>query len=183
VGAGVDLGVPRGVIQARGSRWIGGTLPKSWPSPTYVVQHDFRAPLEYVYRWCTDYTPNDARLENDEFQRRVLRRSTREVVYEDLDDTKDGWMWARHTVRLLPPNHWRSTSVGSHREYRLDYRLTKLPGGRTRLTLTARRRPYGIGPKNPPRSQWERNVRQLWNSFGRSLEKDFRKTPAGKRRK
>jgi len=151
------------------------SIPKRWPGPRYEVRAKFRAPLGFVYRWCTDYTPADGRFEGEEYSRRILRRTVREVVYEDLADTKEGWFWTRHVVRLLPPNRWHSDSVGSHRAYSLDYKLTKLPGDRTQLTLTARRSPYGIGGKNPPKSQWQRSVAKSWRAFGRALERDYRK--------
>ncbi|MGA8663511.1 MAG: hypothetical protein WB809_00350 [Thermoplasmata archaeon] len=150
-------------------------MPKSWPNPKYEVRVTFDAPVEFVYRWCTDYTPQDARYEKDEYQRRILRRSPREVVYEDLSESKDGWFWSRHVVRLSPPNHWHSDTVGSHREYSLDYRLARLPGNRTRLTLKARRRPYGIGGKNPAKGPWEVSVAKSWRNFRRVLERDYQK--------
>lgn len=157
-------------------------MAERWPPPTYVVRVDFRAPMEFVFRWCTDYTAQDAKLEGEEFQRQVLRRSKREVVYEDLYELPKGWRWSRHTVRLRSPNWWHSDSVGSHRELSLDYRLAPLSGGRTRMTLTARRRASGIGPPNPPKREWERDVAASWRSFRRYLERDYRKA-AGRARK
>lgn len=151
-------------------------MPRKWPGPRYEVRATFGAPLEFVYHWCTDYTPQDARLEGERYQRRILRRASREVVYEDLEDTPQGWFWSRHLVRLFPPNRWHSDSVGSHRAISLDYRLTELPGNRTQLILKARRRPYGLGGKNPPKSKWERSVAKSWKKFGRILERDYQKT-------
>ena len=147
-----------------------------WPAPTYEVRCEFDAPLEFVFRWCTDYTPQDAMYESEEYERRILRHSRREVVYEDLEDTSEGWVWSRHVVRLSPPSRWHSESVGSHRSISLDYRLLPLPGGRTRMVLGARRRPTSIGGKNPSKSQWERSVSRSWASFRRALERDYRKT-------
>ena len=113
----------------------GGTifLPERWPGPRYEFSLEFNAPLEFVYRWCTDYAPEDGRLEGEEYQRRVVRCSRREVVYEDLSETKAGWRWARHVVRLSPPDRWHSDSVGSHRAVSLDYELSSLSGNRTRI--------------------------------------------------
>jgi len=156
-------------------------MPSHWPGPTYEVRAEFRAPLEFVYRWCTDYTPEDAGYEGETYQRRILQRSPREVIYEDLDDSESGWIWARHVVHLSPPNRWHSDSVGSHREIRLDYRLSRLPGGRTRLVLKARRRPTPIGAKNPTKSRWELSVGRAWARFGRVLERDFRRKNTKKR--
>jgi hypothetical protein len=158
-------------------------MARGWPRPTYQVRAEFRAPLEFVYRWCTDYTATDARYEGEGYQRRILQRSRRTVVYEDLDEIQRGWYWSRHVVRLMPPDRWHSDSVGSHREIALDYRLSRLPGGRTRLVLTGRRRPYGVGGKNPPKAEWERSVGEAWVKFGRALERDFRKSRARSPRK
>ena len=151
-----------------------------WPGPTYVVKAEFRAPLEFVYEWCTDYTPKDAQYELEHYDRKILRKTPKEVVYEDLEDSRDGWFWSRHVVRLHPPNRWHSDTIGSHRAFSLEYRLSKLPGNRTRLVLTARRRPYGVGGKNPPKASWERMIGISWKRFARSLERDYRKAGSPK---
>ncbi|HEV2166193.1 MAG TPA: hypothetical protein VGS23_04345 [Thermoplasmata archaeon] len=153
-----------------------------WPSPRYEVRVTFRAPLKFVYDWCTDYTPGDARLEGEAYERRILRKTPREVVYEDLEGGPNGWFWSRHVVRLHPPSRWHSDSVGSHRAYSLDYRLKQLPKGSTLFVLRARRRPYGVGGRNPPRSQWERSVGKNWKKFARHLERDYRRTLSKGRR-
>jgi hypothetical protein len=152
------------------------TAQDKWPSPRYEVKVVFRAPVPYVFGWWTDYTPRDARLEGEDYARKIIRRSSREVVYEDLDESKEGWFWARHVVRLSPPTRWHSDSVGSHREYSLDYGLVPLPGDRTELTLRARRRPAGIWGKNPPKRQWEGSVGTNWKRFARALERDYKRS-------
>jgi len=157
-------------------------MARGWPGPSYEVRAEFRAPLEFVYRWCTDYTPDDARYEAEAYRRRILHRSARTVVYEDLDETRQGWSWSRHVVRLQPPDRWHSDSVGSHREIALDYRLFRLPGGRTRLILTGRRRPCGVGGKKPSKADWERSVSLAGRRFGRALERDFRTSQARRSR-
>lgn len=150
-------------------------MPRVRKEATYRIRTEFHAPLEFVFRWCTDFTPEDAKLEAESYQRRILRRSKRLVIYEDLEDSPQGWVWARHVVRLQPPDRWHSDSTGSHRAIRLDYRLSRLPGDRTQLVLTARRRPAGVGGKNPSRSHWERTVGGSWTKLGKSLEEDYRK--------
>lgn len=104
-------------------------------SSTYEIRTRFRAPLDFVYRWCTDYTAQDARLEGERYERRILKRTSNEVVYEDLDDLDGGWFWSRMVFRLHPPDRWHAESVGSHRTYSLDYRLSALPNRQTLLTL------------------------------------------------
>jgi hypothetical protein len=156
-------------------------MPTRGPTARYEVRATFQAPLEFVYRWCTDYTPTDARISGEGFDRRVVRRTRNAVVLEDLYDTGQGWIWLRRVVRLFPPARWRADSVGSDRAISVEYRLTEVSGNRTQLTIRARRRPYGIGTKNPGKSTWERSVAANWANFGRALEREYRRTPPGRK--
>jgi hypothetical protein len=149
------------------------------PSSSYVVRAAFRAPLEFVYQWCTDFSPQDARYEREEYSRKILRRSTREVVYEDLSEESDGWHWSRHVVRLSPPDRWHSDTIGSHRAMALDYKLTRLPGERTQLVLKVRRRPYGVGAKKIRRAH---NGNSMWPRPGRISVGSSRRTTSGRSR-
>jgi hypothetical protein len=145
-------------------------------SRLYIVRTTFRAPMPFVLRWCTDYTPEDPGLEGGEFRRRILERTRRRVVYEDLDDTPGGWMWSRWTVNIHPPDRWHGEAVGNYRAWAADYQLKSLPGDRTQLTLRARRTPLLLGTKNPPRKDLEKELTQDWVKFGRSLEADYKKS-------
>ena len=151
-------------------------------SRTYEVRSTFQVPLPFAFRWCTDYTPRDARYSAERYDRRILRRSGREVVFEDLYDTKQGWIWIRRAVRLLPPARWHADSVGSDRTLSVEYRLSKLSANRTLLTIRARRRPYGIGVRNPSRSSWESSVAANWSRFGRAMERDYERSRSARRR-
>jgi hypothetical protein len=141
---------------------------------TYEIRTRFRAPLRFVYRWCTDYTPGDAQLEHESYERRVLSKTRGRVVYEDLDRLADGWAWRRTTVTLRPPSGWHADSVGNRRTFRLDYRLRELRTGGTELWLRGIRRPTEIGAPNPPPAEMERELRRMWRDFGRALERDYR---------
>jgi hypothetical protein len=149
---------------------------RSWPGPEFHVQAEFRAPISYVFAWCTDFDPADARREKDRYSRKVIERSRRRVVFEDLADWDGGWYWARHVVTLRPPDRWHSESVGSHREATLDYVLTPLPGERTRLDLRWRRRPTALGKSHVSKRAVEKSTAHAWRNFARSLEKDYRKS-------
>ena len=138
------------------------------------IRSTFRAPIDFVYAWCTDYDPGDARLEKEHYQRRILSRTGKRVVYEDLEEGPHGWVWRRQTVTLAPPHHWHAESVGNYREWSLDYDLRSLPGGRTELTLKGRRRPTPLSGGNPPKAELLRDLRTIWRRFGRALERDYR---------
>lgn len=140
-----------------------------------TVRATFRAPVPYVFRWCTDYTPGDGPLEGEKFQRKILARSRTHVVYEDLELTTGGWFWSRWNVSIHPPDRWRADATGNYRDWTVDYRLRSLPGDRTELTLQGRRTPSMLGTRNPSKVEVEKNLRQTWDRFRQSLESDYRK--------
>ena len=147
--------------------------PASHPR-RYEIRQKFRAPLEYVFAWCTDYTTEDPRLEGERYQRQILARSRRRVVYEDLTDSPGGWMWSRQTVTLMPPDRWTAEANGNYRSWKLDYRLRALPGHRTELRLVGLRRATPLGAPNPARATLERELRLSWRRFARAAERAYR---------
>src|SRR5207302_10806365 len=72
----------------------------TWPGPEYRIRVSFRAPIDFVFAWCTDYTPGDAALEKETYQRKIIKRTPRAVVFEDVDESKDGWDCTRLVVSL-----------------------------------------------------------------------------------
>ncbi len=150
-----------------------GRPDPKWPGPEYHVSVVFRAPLEFAFRWCTDFRSDDARLEQQGFERKILDRTPKRVVYEDLEWSNDGWHWAQYVVRLYPPDRWHADSVGNYRDAKLEYTLRPLSSGRTRLDLKWRRRP---GPKGRrvSKTEVERDTRRAWLSFRDALERDYR---------
>ncbi|MFZ0892056.1 MAG: hypothetical protein WB778_09810 [Thermoplasmata archaeon] len=147
-----------------------------WPPPRYQIQIDFHAPLDFVYRWCTDYGSDDARRSGDEYERRVVQRTSRRVVIEDLWWESDGWRWRRSEVMLRPPNRWEAMSFGNVRDARIEYHLTALSPDRTRLNLRMRRRPGVRNRKQAPKKAMEEELRHMWGKFGKSLEKDYQRS-------
>ncbi len=142
-----------------------------------IVTVTFDVPLDFAYEWCTDYTPQDAALEGEAYQRRVIERTPRRVVFEDLEEGETGWIWARNVVALRPPNRWHAVGIGSHRDMTADYVLTKLPDGRTEFELRWWRKPTSLG-KKIPRAQREKETTAAWKKFARAMEKDYRDSRA-----
>jgi hypothetical protein len=140
----------------------------------YQIRSVFRAPLDFSYGWCTDYTVEDRKLEGDPGSRQILRKGRRTVVYEDLNATPHGWMWSRQTVTLQPPNRWHAVAEGNYRVWVLDYALRELPEGRTEFTMRGKRRATALAGKNPPKAVLEKELRVMWANLGRALERDYR---------
>lgn len=148
--------------------------PARWPGPEYHVQTTFNAPLRYAFRWCTDFTPNDAKLEREKYERRIIRRTPRQVLFEDLESSPSGWSWIRFTVTLQPPDRWHMEGTGSHVQIRADYRLSELPGDRTRFDLWWRRRPGLLEFTKRAKRMAEQNGTRAWQRFARVLNRDYR---------
>jgi hypothetical protein len=151
-------------------------------SRTYRFRAVFHAPLPFVFRWCTDYRTDDARLEHESFERRILQRTSRRVIYEDLERTRNGWSWRRHVVTLRPPDRWWSDSVGNYRDFHLEYELRELPGGRTEMRFRGRRVPAVLASPNPPVREFVRSMENSWRHFGVELERDYRRSRRTRRR-
>jgi len=142
----------------------------------YHISTTLPVPLSFAFRWCTDFRADDARREGESYERRVLERSSRRVVYEDIEATPTGWYWARYTVSLLPPDRWHAESIGNWRDATLDYRLTPLGPRRTRFELTWTRRPTTLGGKLASRRSIEQGTLAAWRRFARSIQTDYRKS-------
>ncbi len=147
----------------------------SWPKTEYHIATVLRVPLAFAFRWCTDFRPDDARREGEAYDRKILERTARRVVYEDLEPTAAGWRWARHVVILRPPDRWHSDSVGNYRDATLDYQLTPLGPERTRFELTWKRRVSALGGRPPSRKSIEKSTLAAWRQFAKVVEADYRK--------
>ena len=148
--------------------------------PEYRITATFRVPLDFAFAWCTDYTPGDAKLEGESYQRKIVERDARRVIFEDLEETKEGWDWSREIVALRPPNRWHMDGVGNHRDVTADYVLTRLPDGRTQLDLHWSRRPKDTAAAKLTKAQREANALRAWNRFGVAMERDYRRSRRGR---
>jgi hypothetical protein len=154
------------------------STPTKWVGPEYRIRVTFDAPVDYVFSWCTDYTPEDGNLEGETYTRKIIERTKRQVIFEDLEETKTGWDWGRDVVALRPPNRWHMKGVGNHRDVEADYRLQALPDGRTELDLRWRRRPKVPDAAKLTKAQREASSLRAWKLFGAALERDYK---AGRR--
>jgi hypothetical protein len=144
------------------------------PGPDIEIEVTFRASLPYVFDWCTDYQPDDARREDDEYERRILERSPKRVVFEDLGSDPKGWFWARTEVTLRSPDRWHADRRGNRSEILADYQLTALGPESTKLVMRTRRRPVRPNGTTIPPAARRKALTKMWTAFGRHLEADFR---------
>ena len=150
------------------------------PWRNYHVVVEIRAPLAFVFRWCTDYTPEDARYGGEDktihLKRKIIERRKRRIVFENVYDEGKGWGWERHVVTLQPPNRWHSEGHGNYHESVLNYQLTPLSAEATRFEMRWKSRPVGLFRGARPRAPViERYVEQLWKKRARALESEYRR--------
>ncbi len=147
-----------------------------WPGPEYHIRVTFRAPLRYVYSWCTDYSEEDPKISHEAplSERRIIAKGRGRVVFEDLEELKDGTAWDRVFVRLEPPRRWQAFYVGNYRHALANYSLSTPADGRTQLDIRWRRRPSFLeGPVISKRER-ERSSLEGWRWFAKRLERDYR---------
>ncbi|MCI4351541.1 MAG: hypothetical protein L3K15_08540 [Thermoplasmata archaeon] len=160
-----------------------GAPRTKWPGPEYVVRQRFRAPLRFVFDWCTDFSPTDPKLEGDTYERRVVERDARRVVVEDLYESPEGWRWSREVIKLRPPHAWHMEGVGNRRNVIADYALTEPAPGVVELELRWRRRPSLLKFDRAPKIRAQKEGKRSWQRFARALERDYRASKTtGKRR-
>lgn len=154
----------------------GRSTRRGWTGPEYRIRVPFRVPLDFAFAWCTDFTPQDAALEGESYQRKIIERTPRRVVFEDLEESESGWIWSREVVTLHPPNGWHMDGVGNHRDLTADYILSSLPDGRTQLELRWRRRPSMPDAKTLTKAEREASTARAWKRFGAAMERDYRRS-------
>ena len=156
---------------------------QEWVGPEYRVSVSFRVPLDFVFAWCTDYTPEDPALEKEKYKRKIIERTPRRVIFEDLEESKNGWDWQRAVVSLSPPNRWHMDGVGNNRDVEADYVLSSLRDGRTRLDLRWKRRPKVADATRRTKAEREASATRAWKRFAAALERDYNRTSRARRRR
>ena len=131
------------------------------------------APLRYVYDWCTDFRPDDAKLEGSKRRHRVVGVSPRRLVRVKVAShgTKDPAMNVE-VVRLSPPNAWHKDTIGEEDLDAMDYRLTALGPKKTRVSLVMVER--WMVPKFPKKADWLRSANTYWDRLVRAIEERYR---------
>ena len=73
---------------------------------TYKVSKTFKAPLDYVFGWCTDFREDDGKMTGSKSKRTFLERTDKRIVwaveYKEKGKTKEGI----RVVWLRSPDSW-----------------------------------------------------------------------------
>jgi hypothetical protein len=156
-----------------------GHMPESsrrvFASHHAQVTKTIKAPIKYVYEWCTDFRSDDGKFSSSKPRYKVIHVGSDRVVriIERVNPIKSPTVAVVELVRLIPPDAWHKDQIGETDLDAVDYKLTRLGSGRTRVTLSLTER--WMTRKHPTRSQWVRNANKYWDNLVAALEEDYRK--------
>jgi hypothetical protein len=142
--------------------------------PTYETmrfQKLIRAPLPFVFHWCTDYRDDDDRITDSiyQYRARILLREPRRIV---RIITVPGSSRNRTTdleiISLYPPDRWRLRKLSFTDDETGTYRLVRQSPHVTLLTMTFRRK-WKVG-KIPDRKRYRALFHQVWDRYVTVME-------------
>jgi hypothetical protein len=142
---------------------------------TVRVSLVIHAPSRYVYEWCTDYRSDDGRFSSRRHGPRFLvtKISPRRVLRIRVSKGSGREpAIAVDLVRLNPPHSWHLDQIDETDRQALDYRVSSVGRGRTRLQLLVTER--WVTPDFPTPEALRAQVAKTWAHFAAALEADYR---------
>lgn len=145
---------------------------------TYKVSVTFNAPIDFVFKWCTDFREDDGKMTGSKTKRHFLERTKKRIIwvvsYNEGGEPKEGV----RVVRLMPPDAWHFDTCGDSREAG-DYKLVSLSKNKTRLDLV-----FNVTYDNrkdvESRDTWQKETKDLWAVYSKYLEKDYKAETGGR---
>ena len=148
------------------------------PRPVSVLTLRFkkpiRAPLGFVYRWCTDYRDDDNRFTESIYHYRVkiaLREPSRVVRVITVPGRDANRCTDVEIIELHPPDRWSLTKLSWTDDESGSYRLTAKNPSLTLLEMRFRRT-WKVGA--PPDSDRYRALfNRVWDRYVGVIESEY----------
>ena len=145
---------------------------------TFKASQTFKAPLDFVFQWCTDFREDDGKMTGSKAKRTFLERTAKRIVwvseFKEKGEPKEGL----RVVWLEPPNVWRLDTCGDQREIG-EYVLSPKGKNKTRLDMKFKIS-YDSKDEIPDKKEWEDDVAKEWEIFASYLEKDYKQSQSAK---
>ena len=143
----------------------------------YKAKQTFRAPLEYVFDWCTDFREDDNKMTGSKTKRTILQKTPRRIVW--LVEYKEGGK-NREGLRIVwphPPDSWVLDTCGDRMELgereRGEYKLTRKGKNKTRLDMKFWLS-FDSKEHFQDKKEWEKESSEHWDTYAKYLEKDYK---------
>lgn len=137
----------------------------------FRVSKTISAPLRFVYRWCTDYRASDPKITGSKSKRRILLKTQHRAIYVSTYTSRGEPRTIVNVVTLHPPTGWHLDGIGDEIDEKVDYVLTKLGLGKTRLdiALTVYYKIHEV----PTKEQDAEELSGVWDKYVAALEKEY----------
>lgn len=139
---------------------------------TYKVSKTFKAPMDFVFQWCTDFREDDGTMTGSKAKRTFLEKTDKRVVwitdYKEKGKSREGV----RVVWLHPPDSWYLDTCGDGREVG-EYTLSQKGKNKTRLDMKFHVT-FDSKDEIEDKKKWEEDVAEEWDTFGEHLEKDYK---------
>jgi hypothetical protein len=147
-------------------------LPDSYTkSHSFRISKVIRAPLGFVYEWCTDYRESDTKITGSKAKRKILLKTSRFVIYTSSYKSRGKSMTGVNIVSLHPPKRWHLDFLGDEDDETGQYRLTSLGRRKTRLDMSFTEH-YKIRGA-PTKSQDMKHTNEIWEKYVSALEREY----------
>jgi hypothetical protein len=140
-------------------------------SHSFRVSKVIRAPLAFVYEWCTDFRESDARITGSKVKRKILLKTPRLVIYVSSYKSRGKPMVGVNIVSLHPPKRWHLDFLGDEDDETGQYRLTKLGPRKTRLDMSFTEH-YKIRGA-PTKAQDMKHTGDIWDKYVSALDSEY----------
>ena len=142
----------------------------------YKYSTTFKAPIKYVFNWCTDYRTDDNKITGGKYPRIILEKTKNRVVFASYKQGSDGTpKLAVRVVTLNPSKYsWHLDYFGEEDLETGEYRLKRVGKNVTRLDMEFNNKwKHGKGPALKEHID---HARHAWQKYGPKLESDYAKS-------
>jgi len=135
------------------------------------VSKVIKAPIRFVYGWCTDYRESDTKITGSKAKLRILLKTEHRVIYVSSYKSGGKARNAVNVVTLYPPKTWHLDFIGDDDDEIGDYLLTRLGPQRTRLDMTFEEH-YKMR-RAPTKAQDLKHTNEVWDKYIAALENEY----------
>jgi hypothetical protein len=141
------------------------------------VSKTIRAPLRFVYDWCTDYRESDPKIgrfkgfTGSKSKHKILLKNKHRVVYVVNYRSRGKSRSAVDVITFYPPKEWHLVFTGDEDDEIGDYVLTSFGPRKTRLDM--RFKEYYKISRAPTQAQEVKTIHKVWNKLVLALERDY----------
>jgi hypothetical protein len=144
----------------------------------YQFSQAFDAPAGLVFRWCTDYQPDDWERMGKKGTRKVKRLNEDTLILTDTVVEENGPVTKRRLVRLDAQRlAWTNTHLdGPNKHSQFWYQIVSL-NRVSRLDFTGLQVNYGRRPTSQEIEKMARDLRRvdskMWTLLAKNMSKDL----------